>query len=80
MLSVSLILFNTSNIIAFVLRLNQKTVIWSETEMSPVEILELIEIFREKLNTFALDKPLVDPEVVQLSQRLDSLLNIYSNM
>jgi hypothetical protein len=48
--------------------------------MSLVEIMQLIEILREKLNTFALDKPLVDPEVVQLSQKLDSLLNIYNNI
>ena len=48
--------------------------------MSPVEIMQLIEILREKLNTFALDKPLSAPEVVQLSQCLDVLLNLYNKM
>lgn len=56
------------------------TVIWSEMGMSPVEILKLIEILRERLNTLALNKPLVDPEVIQPSQRLDSLLNIYNKI
>jgi hypothetical protein len=49
-------------------------------EMSPVEILELIEILRKRLNTLGLCKPLVDPEVIQLSQWLDSLLNVYYNI
>jgi hypothetical protein len=54
--------------------------IWSETGMNPVEIIQLIEILREKLNAFALDKPLSAPEVVQLSQSLDVLLNLYNKM
>jgi hypothetical protein len=48
--------------------------------MNPVEIIQLIEILREKLNAFALDKPLSAPEVVQLSQSLDVLLNLYNKM
>ncbi|WP_427846290.1 aspartyl-phosphate phosphatase Spo0E family protein [Desulfosporosinus acididurans] len=36
-----------------------------------------IEILRGKLNTLGSNKPLVDPEVIQLSQRLDLLLNVY---
>ncbi|WP_088187162.1 aspartyl-phosphate phosphatase Spo0E family protein [Desulfosporosinus sp. FKA] len=48
--------------------------------MSAVEILKSIEILRGKLNTLGSNKPLVDPEVVQLSQRLDLLLNVYYSM
>lgn len=45
--------------------------------MNPVEILYFIENLREQLNTLAQNRSLVDPEVVQLSQLLDSLLNLY---
>ncbi|WP_092332549.1 aspartyl-phosphate phosphatase Spo0E family protein [Desulfosporosinus hippei] len=45
--------------------------------MSSVEVLYLIENLREQLNTLALHKPLADPEVVNLSQLLDSYLNLY---
>ncbi|WP_088186680.1 aspartyl-phosphate phosphatase Spo0E family protein [Desulfosporosinus sp. FKA] len=48
--------------------------------MSAVELLKSIEIVREKLNTLGSNKSLVDPEVIQLSQRLDLLLNIYYSM
>ncbi|AFM40287.1 Spo0E like sporulation regulatory protein [Desulfosporosinus acidiphilus SJ4] len=48
--------------------------------MSAVEILNSIEILRGKLNTLGSIKSLVDPEVVQLSQRLDLLLNVYYSM
>ena len=48
--------------------------------MSPGEILDLIENLRERLNTLAQSKSLIDPEVVQLSQLLDSLLNLYQNI
>ncbi|MGC7870671.1 aspartyl-phosphate phosphatase Spo0E family protein [Desulfosporosinus sp. FKB] len=48
--------------------------------MSRVEILQMIETLREHLNVLGLKKPLVDPEVIQVSQRLDSLLNIYNSL
>jgi hypothetical protein len=51
----------------------------SEKDMNPVEILYLIENLREKLNVLALQKALVDPEVVKLSQMLDACLNLYNN-
>ena len=47
--------------------------------MSPIKILEMIENIRKQLNTLAQNKPLFDPEVVQLSQILDSFLNSYHN-
>lgn len=47
--------------------------------MSSVEILYLIEKLREKLNIRAQNKSLIDPEIVQLSQLLDSFLNLYHN-
>lgn len=48
--------------------------------MSSVKILYLIENLRQKLNTIARNKSLIDPEVVHLSQLLDSCLNLYSKM
>ncbi|AFM41672.1 Spo0E like sporulation regulatory protein [Desulfosporosinus acidiphilus SJ4] len=48
--------------------------------MSLIEILKLIEIVREKLNILGLNKPLSDPDVIQLSQRLDSLINMYNDL
>ena len=45
--------------------------------MSSVEILCLIEDKREQLNRMGKNKSLIDPEVVQLSQFIDSLLNMY---
>ena len=48
--------------------------------MSRFEVLALIEAFRAKLVELAQEKPLIDPEVVNLSQRLDSLLNYYQTV
>jgi len=48
--------------------------------LSSTELIQTIEILREKLNAFALDKPLSAPEVVQISQSLDVLLNLYNKM
>ena len=41
------------------------------------EILNIIEILRKQLVYVAQDKSLVDPDVVQLSQKLDECLNLY---
>ncbi|WP_242833051.1 aspartyl-phosphate phosphatase Spo0E family protein [Desulfosporosinus acidiphilus] len=57
-----------------------KSVKWSGMVMSLIEILKLIEIVREKLNILGLNKPLSDPDVIQLSQRLDSLINMYNDL
>ena len=59
--------------------MNIKDKYWGETGMSPIKILEMIENIRKQLNTLAQNKPLFDPEVVQLSQILDSFLNSYHN-
>ena len=45
--------------------------------MAEKELLQKIQKLRRTLNNFALDKSLFSPEVVELSQRLDSLLNQY---
>ena len=45
--------------------------------MSNNEVLCLIENLRVQLIALAQQKPLIDPEVVRLSQRLDSFLNLY---
>ncbi|SPF49541.1 Spo0E like sporulation regulatory protein [Candidatus Desulfosporosinus infrequens] len=47
--------------------------------MNSMLILYLIENLREKLNSLAQNKPLIDPEVIHLSQLLDSFLNLYHN-
>ena len=47
--------------------------------MSCREVLNNIEILRSQLVSLAQNKPLIDPEVVQLSQRLDEYLNKYYN-
>lgn len=41
------------------------------------ELLLQIEELRRRLNKFAFGRSLVDPEIVELSQRLDHLLNEY---
>lgn len=46
--------------------------------MGQIEVLVLIEKLRAQLIDLAQQKPLVDPEVVKLSQMLDSFLNLYS--
>lgn len=45
--------------------------------MSSQEILNIIEVLRKQLVSLAQNRSLLDPEVVQLSQRLDECLNIY---
>ncbi|RNC27959.1 MAG: hypothetical protein AWM53_02070 [Candidatus Dichloromethanomonas elyunquensis] len=40
-------------------------------------LLKRIERLRSKLNKFGVNRDLVDPEVVQLSQELDFVLNKY---
>lgn len=40
-------------------------------------LLQFIEEMREELNQLGVEKPLTDPEVVRLSQRLDRVLNYY---
>ena len=47
--------------------------------MSPLEILNIIEILRMKLVSLAQNKPLIDPEVVKQSQILDLWLNLYDD-
>jgi Spo0E like sporulation regulatory protein. len=48
----------------------------------PVEkkLLNRIEELRKKLNKFALNRDLIDSEVVEVSQQLDSLLNQYQRL
>lgn len=41
------------------------------------QLLKLIEEMRNQLNQLGKLKPLTDPEVVSLSQKLDKLLNEY---
>ncbi|AFM01090.1 MULTISPECIES: aspartyl-phosphate phosphatase Spo0E family protein [Desulfitobacterium] len=41
------------------------------------QLLKLIEDMRKELNQLGKRKPLTDPEVVDLSQKLDKLLNEY---
>ena len=41
------------------------------------QLLKLIEEMRSELNQLGKRKPLTDPEVVDLSQKLDALLNEY---
>ncbi|AFM41150.1 Spo0E like sporulation regulatory protein [Desulfosporosinus acidiphilus SJ4] len=48
--------------------------------MNPDEILGLIESLRSQLVVLAQHKSLIDPEVVTLSQRLDSYLTLYHNL
>jgi len=45
--------------------------------MGKIEVLASIEKLRAQLIDLAQYKPLIDPEVVKLSQRLDSYLNLY---
>lgn len=56
---------------------DDQNIYWGVHEMSSVEILNLIEVMREQLNRVAHNRPLIDPEVIKLSQSLDSLLNLY---
>lgn len=42
-----------------------------------IKLLNRIERLRKKLNKYGTVRNLVDPEVVDLSQRLDFLLNKY---
>lgn len=41
------------------------------------KLMKRIERLRKKLNKFCVDRNLVDPDVVELSQQLDLLLNKY---
>ncbi|MFZ3101621.1 MAG: aspartyl-phosphate phosphatase Spo0E family protein [Desulfitobacteriaceae bacterium] len=54
--------------------------IWGCVNMSPAEILCLIENLRLQLINLVKSKPLSDPEVIKLSQLLDSYLNLYHNI
>jgi hypothetical protein len=45
--------------------------------MSSNEILYVIEEMRGKLNCLVDQETFVDPEVIELSQLVDSLLNLY---
>jgi len=45
--------------------------------MSEKDLLHRIEELRQKLNTFVFAKSFVDQELVNMSQRLDCLLNQY---
>ena len=49
-------------------------------EMSTKEVLNMIEIFRKRLVSLAQHKDLIDPEVIHLSQILDSWLNLYERI
>ncbi len=44
------------------------------------KLLKRIEELRKKLNKFALTRDLIDSEVVEVSQQLDSLLNQYQRL
>lgn len=44
------------------------------------KLLKRIEVLRNKLNTFACNRSLVDREVVEVSQQLDLLLNQYQKI
>lgn len=46
--------------------------------MEDVHLLKRIEDLRTKLYLISKGKDLVDPEVVQMSQELDDLLNLYN--
>ena len=43
-------------------------------------LLTVIEEVRKELNQLGSRKPLTDPDVVRLSQKLDGLLNQYSRL
>jgi hypothetical protein len=43
------------------------------------KILKRIEVLRGRLNKFGMNRNLIDPKVVELSQELDRLLNQYQN-
>lgn len=45
-----------------------------------IELQEMIEKLRDKMNEVALKKTLTDPEVVRASQMLDVLLTEYQRM
>lgn len=45
--------------------------------MGQNDVLVLIEKLRAQLIDLAQHKPLLDPEVLKLSQQLDSFLNLY---
>lgn len=45
-----------------------------------IKLLSRIEGLREKLNDIGLTRKLIDPEVIQVSQQLDQLLNQYNKM
>lgn len=46
-------------------------------ESQIARLLKFIEETRKELNQLGMYKPLTDPEVINLSQRLDLLLNEY---
>ncbi|WP_081413371.1 aspartyl-phosphate phosphatase Spo0E family protein [Aneurinibacillus terranovensis] len=41
------------------------------------ETLKIIEGLRRKLNKLARERPLTDPQIILVSQKLDTLLNEY---
>ena len=43
------------------------------------KISKRIEVLRGRLNKYGLNRNLVDPKVVEISQQLDRLLNQYQN-
>ena len=43
------------------------------------KIVKRIETLRGRLNKFAYNRNLIDPEVVDISQKLDRLLNQYQD-
>ena len=45
-----------------------------------IKLLKRIEGLRKRLNRFGLTRNLIDPEVVQISQQLDRLLNQYNRI
>jgi len=48
--------------------------------MTEMDLLQRIEDLRQKLNTFSSAKSFADQELINLSQRLDELLNQYYGM
>jgi hypothetical protein len=45
-----------------------------------MHLLKYIEEVRKELNQLGKHKPLTDPDILKLSQRLDRLLNKYQRM
>lgn len=51
-----------------------------ENPMRADKLLVQIDEHRSRLYILAAHRSLVDPEVVQMSQELDDLLNLYNNL